>query len=318
MNPPPPSGSATFAADPTHEGTGAFAAASRPLLAAGSAGTWGLEVTRVLRSRWTGAGIRIAVLDTGFQSGHPDFIGRAVVARSFIGGNAEVDVSGHGTHSIGIAGGPRTPTRGARYGIASRAAIYAGRVLDENGRGTNDGVLAGIEWAVEEGCEIVSLSVGTPVAVGEAHSPEFERVAAAALERGTLILAAVGNSSQRPDLLEPVEHPANCPSILSVGAINPRLEMAPFSNAGLNADGGRVDLVAPGVAIDSAWSGGQGRRLHNGTSTATAFAAGIAALFAEAHPDARGAALRALLLASAKRLPMAERDCGAGLVQAPD
>jgi subtilisin family serine protease len=257
------------------------------------------------------------VLDTGFARQHPDFAGRHIVARSFIGGNADVDVGGHGTHSVGIACGPDAPSRGARYGIAMASSIYVGQILDENGHGTDESVLAGIEWAVEQRCDVVSLSVGMPVAVGQPYSPRFERLAAAALAQGTLILAAAGNSSQRPDLLEPVEHPANCPSIVSVGAVNPRLQLAPFSNAGLNPDGGAIDLVAPGVAVDSAWSGARRRRLHNGTSTATAFVAGIAALLAEARPEARGATLRALLLATAQPLPFRRQDCGAGFVQAP-
>ncbi|WP_191062085.1 S8 family serine peptidase, partial [Geminicoccus harenae] len=133
---------------------------------------------------------------------------------------------------------------------------------------------------------------------------------------GSLIVAAAGNSSQRPNRLAPVGHPANCTSIMAVAAVDQRLEVAWFSCAGLNPQGGQIDLAAPGVAVYSAWPGTLYNTI-NGTSMATPHVAGIAALFAEADPNARGQALWARLVQTARRLDQPARDVGTGLVQAP-
>ena len=99
--------------------------------------------------------------------------------------------------------------------------------------------------------------------------------------------------------------------------MEPALGVAPFSNGGLNAGGGEVDLVAPGIAVLSSAPRPTLHRIASGTSTAAPCAAGIAALLAEACPGARGAALRALLLACCAALPAPGRDVGAGLARAP-
>ncbi len=92
--------------------------------------TWGLQATRVSQSQFSGRGIRVAVLDTGFDLDHPDFVGRTIFSQSFIQGQAVSDLNGHGTHCIGTSLGPQHPAGGVRrYGCAFRAEIYAGKVL---------------------------------------------------------------------------------------------------------------------------------------------------------------------------------------------
>jgi subtilisin len=279
--------------------------------------SWGLQATRILSSRYSGRGIRVAMLDTGFDLEHPDFSGRTIVAQSFVTGLPVDDANGHGTHSAGIACGPQRPGQPPRYGIAFGADVYIAKVLDDDANGTDGGVLAGIDWAVRNNCCVVSMSLGTPVALGDPHSQVYEQIAVRALAAGSLLIAPAGNGSQRPDRIAPVEHPANCPSILAVGAIDQSLAMAPFSNGGLNRDGGEVDLAAPGIAILSASPRPTLHQTGCGTSTAACFVAGIAALLAEANTAARGAALRSLLLQTSLALPVPARDVGAGLVQAP-
>jgi subtilisin family serine protease len=279
--------------------------------------TWGLQLTKAASSNFSGKNIKVAVLDTGLDLGHPDFVGRSINSRSFVAGQAVQDGHGHGTHCIGTACGKKRPAQLPRYGIAFNAEIFAGKVLSNQGSGGDSGILAGIQWALTNKCHVVSMSLGAAVSAGQSFSQIFEQVARRTLAAGTLIVAAAGNESARPGLINPVGHPANCPSILAVGALDQQLRVASFSNGGLNPQGGQVDIAGPGVAVISSFPRPTLRRTLNGTSMATPHVAGIAALLAEANPGARGRALASLLIQSARRLSLPARDIGSGLVQAP-
>jgi subtilisin family serine protease len=279
--------------------------------------TWGLQSTKVTASQYSGRGIRVAVLDTGMDLQHPDFLGRRIVAQSFIEGEEAQDGHGHGTHCIGTACGSDQPSTLPRYGIAHKAEIYAGKVLSNQGSGQDGGILQGIEWAIRNQCAVISMSLGAGVAPGQTFSRVFERVARRALAAGTVIIAAAGNESERPGFIAPVGHPANCPSIMAVGAVDVQGQIAPFSCGGLNPDGGQVDIAAPGVDVYSSWPRPTLYRRLRGTSMATPHVAGIAALIAEADPNARGRSLLQVLAQTARRLNLPSRDVGAGFVQAP-
>jgi subtilisin family serine protease len=306
--------------------------------------TWGLQATRVHESRYSGRGIRVAVLDTGMDLDHPDFAGRIVPAqtKSFVDGEAVDDRNGHGTHCVGTALGFQQLSGGARrYGCAYRGDIFVGKVLSNAGSGADSGILAGINWAVVNQCRVISMSLGARVQPGEPFSTVYENVAQRALHSnpGTLIVAAAGNDSRDPvtnSRLEPpvpVSRPANCPSIFAVGAVDTHLRLAVFSNGGINPDGGGVDIAGPGVAVFSSYPDplppgvlppGPGRpwppryNILSGTSMATPHLAGIAALWLEARGTRTTAqALWQLLTANARRLMLPSRDVGAGLVQAP-
>jgi subtilisin family serine protease len=280
--------------------------------------TWGLQITKVAESRFTGNGVNVAILDTGVDLGHPDFVGRTIVSRSFISGEEVQDLHGHGTHCIGTACGPREPGQLPRYGIACDANIYAGKVLSNRGSGSDGGILAGINWAISNRCRVISMSLGAATVPGQAFSRTFEIVARRALAAGSLIVAAAGNESQRPGLISPVSHPANCPSIMAVGALDSALSVARFSCGGINPQGGQVDIAGPGVNVRSSWPRPMLYRTISGTSMATPHVAGIAALHVEANGNEMlGGALGWLLLQSARRLSLSSRDIGAGLVQAP-
>jgi subtilisin family serine protease len=279
--------------------------------------TWGLQAAKASASRFSGKGTKLAVLDTGLDLGHPDFQGRSITSSSFVPNQAVQDGHGHGTHCIGTSCGPRQPGQLPRYGIAYDAEIFAGKVLSNQGSGADAGILAGINWAITSGCQIVSMSLGAATQPGQVFSRVFEQVANRALNQGTLIIAAAGNESQRPFYIAPVGHPANCPSIMAIGALDQRLLVAPFSCAGINPQGGQVDIAGPGVQIRSSWPRPRLYNTISGTSMATPHVAGIAALHAEANPNARGRALWAALIQSARRLARPSRDIGAGLVQAP-
>ena len=280
--------------------------------------TWGLQAVGVPTSPLTGSGVALAILDTGIDLTHPDFDSRRITSESFIDREEIQDANGHGTHCIGTACGPATAVDGPRYGVAPAAQIFAGKVLSDRGSGSDAGILAGIEWAIRSGCQIVSMSLGAPVSEGQPHSQIFETVARRALRRNTLIVAAAGNDSNRASgRVAPVSHPANCPSILAVGAVDSGLAIADFSNRGDEQSGGQLDFVGPGVDVHSAWPMPRGTRRISGTSMACPHVAGILALFAQANPRARSDELVALAFKGARRLSLASFDAGAGLVQAP-
>lgn len=278
--------------------------------------TWGLQAVGALTSAFSGKGTRVAVLDTGLDLHHPDFAGRNPVTRSFVPGQPVQDGHGHGTHCIGTACGPRMPGQLPRYGIAYDAQIHAGKVLSNRGSGTDAHILGGIEWAISSGCQVISMSLGAEVPFGTPYSRVFEAVGQRALTRGTLIVAAVGNESQRDrGILKPVGHPANCPSFLAVAAIDSANRVATFSCTS-DPRGGAVDIAAPGVAVHSSWPMPTGYRTISGTSMATPHVAGVAALLAEAR-GVQALALWGALMQTALRLPLSTVDVGSGLVRSP-
>jgi hypothetical protein len=283
-----------------------------------SQASWGLQATNAVNSCRSGRGIRLAVLDTGFDQNHPDFGGRTIKSQSFIPGQAVRDLHGHGTHCIGTAMGPKCPGAGPRYGVAYEAEIYAGKVLSNAGSGTDSQILAGINWAVTNKCAVISMSLGARTQIGQPFSLVFETVALRAAQAGSLIVAAAGNDSRRPVVISPVSHPANCPSIMAVAALDASIAIASFSNRGINPLGGQIDVAGPGVDVYSSWPMPTRYRRLSGTSMATPHVAGVSALLAEANPTVRGAALGRLLTATARRLAsVPSADVGAGLVQAP-
>jgi subtilisin family serine protease len=277
--------------------------------------TWGLQAVGAPNSAATGEGIRLAVLDTGVDLGHPDLAARTVVTKSFVQGEEVQDGHGHGTHCIGTACGPREVDDGPGYGVAYKSEIYAGKVLSNAGSGADGGILSGISWAIANGCAIVSMSLGARTTPGQPYSRTFERVARRALDRGTLIIAAAGNESKRATgVIAPVGHPANCPSIFAVGAVDVRSAIAVFS-CGTVDDVGAVDAVGPGVDVHSSWPMPLRYRRISGTSMATPHVAGVAALFAQS--GARSYHVWARLAQNARRLALPSTDVGSGLVQAP-
>ena len=186
----------------------------------------------------------------------PTSLGRTIVTASFVRGETVDDGHGHGTHCAGIACGPANPARLPRYGVAPDADLFVGKVLNNRGSGTDADVLAGINWAVRQGCHVISLSLGVPILPGQGgFSPVFEQTAQRVWHSGALIVAAAGNASARPALVAPVSHPANCPSIMAVAAVDDRARVASFSCAGPQiALGTRAEIDIPCV-LDSTGRG---------------------------------------------------------------
>ncbi len=264
--------------------------------------TWGLVATRANVSNFSGSGIKVAILDTGFDIGHPDFVGRPIVSATFVGQPVQ-DLNGHGTHCTGTACGPKAPAGTTpRYGIAHQSNIHIGKVLTNSGGGTTATVLAGMNWAIAQGCQVISMSLGGQIPVQTAYT----NAGNIALSRGLLIVAAAGNGSGAP-----TGAPANSPSIMSVASLDSNLRPSSFSSKG------KIEIAGPGRDVFSSWPRPQRYNTISGTSMATPHVAGCAALWAQSNPSLRGKKLWDKLQATARRLPFPATAVGAGLVQAP-
>ena len=263
--------------------------------------TWGLTACKVPSSSATGVGIKVAILDTGFDVGHPDFAGRPIVSETFVG-QPVPDLHSHGTHCTGTACGTTSPPGStSRYGIASRSLIHIGKVLTNAGKSVGGSVAAGMNWAVANRCDVISMSLG----VQKPPQPAYTAAGQSALNNGLLIIAAAGNSGTSTGA------PANSPTIFSVAALDPNLTPWPQS------DFGKIEIAAPGVDVFSSVPRPVNYGVKTGTSMATPHVAGCAALWAETSSALRGMNLWRQLQVSARTLPFPRARVGAGLVQAP-
>lgn len=220
----------------------------------------------------TGKGITVAVVDTGVDAGHPALAGAVLPGWNVIAGNDQPhDGHGHGTHVAGIIASRDATWRG----VAPGARILPVKVLDDGGWGTEEGVIAGIEWAVEHGADVINLSLG---AEGGDGSSALARAVDAAVQRGVVVVAAAGNGG--PWLMT-IGTPGDSRFALTVGATDNGRAVAEWSSRGPLLDGRtKPDLVAPGVDVTSTWPGG-GFEMMAGTSMSTAHISGLAALLLE-------------------------------------
>jgi subtilisin family serine protease len=223
------------------------------------------------------------------------------VGATFVGQPVQ-DLHGHGTHTTGTATGPKSPPGNTpRYGIAYRAPILVGKVLSNSGTGATGGVLAGINWAIANKAVVISMSLGSQSPVQAAYTA----AGAAALSKGSLIVAAAGNSASNTG------SPANSPTIMSVASLDANLAPSAFSNFG------KIEISAPGRDVFSSVPRPTRYGIKSGTSMATPHVAGCAALWAETSQTLRGILLWRKLIATARHLPFPASRVGAGLVQAP-
>ena len=291
--------------------------------------TWGLQAIKVFdppfQSSFSGQGVRVAVLDTGLDLGHPDFQdGRVTQTQSFVGSSVQ-DGHGHGTWCAGVAFGTRTPGQGPRYAVAYGTQLCIGKVLLDSGstagQGTEMSLFQGLNWAINLGCRVVSISIstGTPGHPGPPKAdPAYDQIGRAALENNVALIAAAGNDSIRPGYIAWVGQPANSVGFMSVGAVDYRLRIAPFSDAAVPGTDGAVDVVGPGVDCYGPWPRPTlYQPKMSGTSMATPHVAGIAALIAEARPEYRAADILNAIMMLADPLSQPSSDVGKGIAQAP-
>src|SRR5262249_25944437 len=106
--------------------------------------TWGLQAIGLAGTGLGGRGVKVAVLDTGYERNQPDFADRGIESRSFLDDvETAQDDHGHGTHCLGSLAGPRRPFQGPRYGVASDAEVFVGKVMNSNGKGKEGDILHG-------------------------------------------------------------------------------------------------------------------------------------------------------------------------------
>ncbi|MBN1935775.1 MAG: S8 family serine peptidase, partial [Anaerolineae bacterium] len=150
-----------------------------------------ISVPPVWSAGYRGTGIKIGIVDTGLDPNHPDFQGRISAGASFVGGTW-VDENGHGTHVASITAGSGSALGGKYRGVAPEALIYVARSLDKNGGGSMSTVMAGVEWAVEQGVNVINLSLG-----GSGSSDGTDALSMtcnAAMARGVVVCVAAGNA----------------------------------------------------------------------------------------------------------------------------
>ena len=209
---------------------------------------------------YTGKGVRVGVGDTGFTP-HPD-LPNTVAEKSFTGEPVR-DNNGHGTHCAGTILGRNG------LGVAPDAELVVAKVLSNRGSGSSDGIANGIRWMADQQCHIISLSLGG----GSPYRPTQDAIKYA-WAKGCMVIAAAGNSGYNGR--NTVGYPAKFDECLCTGAIDSAGNIASFSSGGKE-----LDWAAPGVQIISAHHSGRGYATMSGTSMATPFMAGIAALMLE-------------------------------------
>ncbi|MFI1222673.1 MULTISPECIES: S8 family peptidase [unclassified Streptomyces] len=260
------------------------------------------------KAGFTGKGVKIAVLDTGTDVTHPDLRGQILAEKNFSSAKDTKDRVGHGTHVASIAAGTGAKSGGKFRGVAPDAKLLAGKVLDDEGYGEDSGILAGMEWAVAQGADIVNLSLGGT------DTPEVDPLEAAvdklSAEKGVLFAIAAGNEG---DGAGTVGSPGSADAALTVGAVDDKDLLADFSSRGPRIGDGAIkpDVTAPGVDTTAAIAPGSliaqdvgenpaGYATISGTSMATPHVAGAAALLKQQHPDWTYTELKGALTASTK------------------
>ncbi|RST17893.1 S8 family peptidase [Streptomyces sp. WAC05374] len=215
-----------------------------------------------------GEGVTAYVIDTGVRVGHKDFEGRAVSGFDAIDNDNDAsDGNGHGTHVAGTIAG-------AAHGVAKKAKIVAVRVLDDNGSGTTEQVVAGIDWVTKnhQGPSVANMSLG-----GGAD-PALDEAVKKAIASGVTFGVAAGNESSDAGQ----GSPSRVPEAITVASSTKDDQQSDFSNFG-----SVVDIYAPGSDITSAWNDSdEGTKTISGTSMATPHVVGAAAVYLAGHKDA--------------------------------
>ncbi|MFD3453256.1 S8 family serine peptidase [Streptomyces sp. NPDC058691] len=262
----------------------------------------------------TGQGVDVAVLDTGYDTGHPDLDGVVADSRSFVPGQDVTDHHGHGTHVASTIAGNGAASGGKEKGVAPGVRLHVGKVLDNAGSGSDSWIISGMEWAARDAkARVVSLSLGSD-RPSDGTDPMSQAVNQLSAETGALFTIAAGNAGPGEAT---VAAPGAADAALTVGAVDASDTVADFSSRGprFRDDALKPEVTAPGVDILAARSqyatfGSGPYATLSGTSMATPHVAGVAALVAARHPDWSGATIKNALVSTAEPTPANPADAG--------
>ncbi|KAB8173155.1 S8 family peptidase [Microbispora catharanthi] len=232
-------------------------------------------------SGYDGTGVKVAVLDTGYDTDHPDLQGKVVASADFTGNaNGVEDGNSHGTHVASTVAGSGAASGGLYKGVAPGASLVVGKVLGDDSWGTSSAIIAGMEWAVgEEGAKIVSMSIQSdPVYTDH---PVAAAINTLTSQYDALFVVCSGNYGPGTSTISSI---GVAQSALTVGAVDLTDTVAGFSSRGpVGTQGLKPDMTGPGVDITAAVPGG-GYGTMSGCSMATPHVAGTAALVKQRHP----------------------------------
>lgn len=254
----------------------------------GAASQWALERIEAFDA-WDlalGAGVTVAVLDTGVSSTHPELAGRILPGWDFVNGDPDAtDDAGHGTYIAGVIAAAHDGQNLA--GMAPEAVILPVKVLNAEGTGSTANFAAGIVYAVDAGARVINISAG-----GVSNSQTLLDAINYAENNGVVIVSSTGNDGAGFS-----NYPAYYPSVLAVSASTEVDTVAEFSTRGPF-----VDIAAPGVDIHGTWwsaESGDGYAIASGTSAATPYVTGTAALLLQLNSELTASQVRHLLTSSA-------------------
>jgi subtilisin family serine protease len=258
-----------------------------------------------------GNGVLVADLDSGYDQRHPDLAGRVAASKDFThSANGVQDSFGHGTATASALAGTGVRSHGRYAGVAPWARLLIGKVLGNQGAGLESQVIAGMQWAVRLHAKVVNMSLGGPPSDGtDPLSQAVDRLS----RGGTLFVVAAGNDGPSPSS---ITSPGAATAALTVGAVDARNRLAPFSSLGprLGDSAIKPDITSPGVSVVVARAAGTdlgvgdgyndgpiGRYYSrlSGTSIATPIVSGAAAILAQQHPRWTGQQLKAGLMGTA-------------------
>ncbi|MFJ3762831.1 S8 family serine peptidase [Streptomyces sp. NPDC090080] len=262
----------------------------------------------------TGAGVDVAVLDSGYDPGHPDLSSVVKSSAVFVPDEDITDHLGHGTHVASTIAGSGAASGGKERGVAPGVDLHVGKVLDNTGSGLSSWVISGMEWAARDvKARVISMSLSNQ-SPSDGTDPMSQAVDELSEETGALFTIAAGNAG--PDGSS-VEAPGAATQALTVGAVASDDSVADFSSRGprLRDDAPKPEITAPGVDILAARSqyasfGSGYYATLSGTSMATPHVAGAAALVAASHPDWTGGQIKDALVSTAAQTPNQAADDG--------
>ncbi|HET6738855.1 MAG TPA: S8 family serine peptidase, partial [Kribbella sp.] len=244
-----------------------------------------------------GHGVKVAVVDSGIDSGHPALAGKVTAAVDFTGEGTQDDV-GHGTHVASLVGGSGAGADGARHGVAPGVELISSKVLNAQNEGTTSGIIAGMEWAAAQHADLVNVSVGgrAPAYGEDLLAETVDRLTASS---GALFVVAAGNNGLPWPTPFSIQSPGTAASALTVGAVDSTDHKAYFSSEGPTwSYVQKPEVSAPGVDIPGARAGARDGDLYvsmSGTSQATPLVTGSAALLLQQHPELTWQQLKARL-----------------------